>query len=252
VAWLTATCSAFVASAIVPTSPPELVEHAGDVSAVRPWHPGPSNSLPGTGGLGRFIGARFEKVRRGRRSIGNSLAMLSNANQDDEIQELVERLRGKRLVGVRYWDTPGFGDADDDWCASGPHGVGHGVDLLVGTEIFGVTWSRDGLWVLPFSLVDFLLAGRFERVQEKDPWSSLVGRTVSGVRVHWLSQEWSDEPKRFPFALELRFPDGAFVVLAAASYIQPGEVAFPGGDDIVVAWQADHIRAVLPDLLDMQ
>jgi hypothetical protein len=27
-------------------------------------------------------------------------------------------------------------------------------------------------------------------------------------------------------------------------------VAFPGGDDIVVAWQPDHIKTVLPDLAE--
>lgn len=182
--------------------------------------------------------------------------MASGEHEDSySITTLAESLVGQTLRGVRYFDTPCFGDSIPEWPSDGPHGVGHGVDLLLDDGCVAVTWGKQftswNLTALPFSLVDFLLAGRFEMVNEKAPWLSLIGSEITGVEVHWLTENrGGTESIRFPFAVELDLADDAFVVLAAASYHEPNAPAFPGGDDIVVAWTLGHVRAVLPDLVE--
>jgi hypothetical protein len=168
------------------------------------------------------------------------------------IDTVAQRLVGRALTGVRYWDTP-CSEAIDDASRAGPHHVGHGVDLILGGPVVAITWERAPLsyCVAAFesSLVEVLLAGRFESVADRDPWASLGGRTIEQTRVHSLTATEDGTASTFPFALELRFSDGDFVVLAAASYTEPHRPAFPGGDDIVVAWTPEHVRDVLPDLV---
>lgn len=168
---------------------------------------------------------------------------------------MAESLVGRTLRGVRYFDTPCFGDSIPEWPSDGPHGAGHGVDLLLDDGCVAITWGKQytawNLTALPFSLVDFLLSARFEMVNEKEPWSSLIDSEITGAQVHWLTANFGGtEPIRFPFALELDFTDDAFVVLAAASYHELNAPALAGGDDIVVAWTIEHVRLVLPDLVD--
>ncbi len=167
---------------------------------------------------------------------------------DYDIEALAARAVGTTLSGARYWDLPMFAAPEDEWPGAGPHVVAHGVDLLLGESVLGVTWGRDELALYPLSLVDHLLAGRFETVYEKAPWTSLIGRVVEGARVHWLDATSSEFQRRFPFALELRFGEAGFVVFAAASCLSTDQPAFPGGDDIVVAWLPAHVRTVLPEL----
>lgn len=169
---------------------------------------------------------------------------------DFDVEALAARAVGTTLTGVRYWDLPLFAEPLDEWPDTGPHVVAHGVDLILGETILAVTWGRDELELFPLSLVDYLLTGRFETVPEKAPWLSLIGHQVNGARIHCLDATASEFQRRFPFALELQFGDAGFVVLAAASCPSPNQPAFPGGDDIVVAWLPDHIRTVLPDLTD--
>lgn len=169
---------------------------------------------------------------------------------DYDIEALAARSIGKTLSGVRYWDVPIFGVVEDEWPDGGPHVVAHGVDLLFDESILSATWGRDELTLLPLSLVDYHLVGRFETVHEKAPWRSLIGRQVGGARVHWLDGTTSEFQRRFPFALELQFGDAGFVVLAAASCRSTDKPAFPGGDDIVIAWLPAHVRTVLPDLIE--
>ena len=168
---------------------------------------------------------------------------------DLDIETVVGAVAGATLTGVRYWETPCFGEGvDDEWPPGGPHRVGHGVDLIFGDTTVAVTWGLEELQVWPFSLVEFLLTGRFEAVNEKAPWSRWIGQRIDRVRVHWLDFTSGSVTKRARFALELRMASSDFIVLAAASYHDSGTHAFPGGDDIVVAWELDHIRNVLPDL----
>jgi hypothetical protein len=172
-------------------------------------------------------------------------------DKDYDIDVLAGRLVGARISGVRYWDTPCFGELpQDEWPSPGPHGAGHGVDLILDDGVVGVTWGREDLQIWPFSLVDLLLSGRFEAVNEKPPWSLSIGREITLARVHRLRGETGGRATSFPFALELRFAEDGLVVFAAASYHGPGGIAFPGGDDIVIAWHPDHFKTVLPDLVE--
>ena len=170
---------------------------------------------------------------------------------DHDVEALAARTVGFTLSGVRYWDTPCFEDPVDEWPVDGAHRVGHGVDLFIGDRVLAVTWGHDELALMPISLVDHLLVGRFETVHEKEPWASLIGRPVEDARVHRLEGTTGEVRRRFPFALELQFGDAGFVVLAAASWPTPDAPAWPGGHDIVVAWHMAHVRSVLPDLTEM-
>ena len=177
-----------------------------------------------------------------RDQIGYSLEALSAA------------LVGERLKGVRYFDTPCFdvAELDESWPAEGVHAPAHGIDLVFAARCVGVTWgtefSRYNIQMVPFSLVDFLLAARFSDVRERAPWADLLGHVIETVSVEWLPRHGDDSTIRFPLALVLGFDNDMDVALAAAAY-RPGDAAaVPGGDDIVVAWREAQLRTVLPDL----
>jgi hypothetical protein len=57
-------------------------------------------------------------------------------------------------------------------------------------------------------------------------------------------------PALLPVPLELQFGEAGFLVLAAATCRSTDQPAFPGGDDVVIAWLPAHVRTVLPDLME--
>lgn len=175
-----------------------------------------------------------------------------------DLGDLAQSLVGERLTGVRYFDVPCFGEVIDEWPhpISGVHVVAHGVDLDLERRTVGITWGNQvvpyNLDAVSFSLAQFLLAGRFESVLELEPWSELRGQTITSSELVWTSHSTpSAGETRFPFALVLGFGDSSPLVLAAASLPLESTVAFPGGDDIVVAWRADQVRRVLPEVAEM-
>jgi hypothetical protein len=58
------------------------------------------------------------------------------SDADYDIEALAAALVGSTITGVRYWETPCFGEEiPDEWPAGGVHGVSHGVDLITGNSL---------------------------------------------------------------------------------------------------------------------
>jgi hypothetical protein len=83
---------------------------------------------------------------------------------------------------------------------------------------------------MPFSLADFSLAGRFEFVNEKVPWSGVIGSHIVGAEISTSSHSTSEGTTIFPFAVLLIFENGRSLVLSAANYVPGEDRAIPEGD----------------------
>jgi hypothetical protein len=165
---------------------------------------------------------------------------------------IVESLVGETLCGVRYFDVPNFGEDTSPWPGDGPHVLGHGLDLIFESRCVAITWGSElasyNISAMESSLIDRLLAGRFETVNEAAPWSALIGTSVAGVAIAHTEHLTGSGSVTVPYALVLTFDGGQSVVLAAANFDTDHSPALPGGDDLLVIWAVEQLLMLLPDL----
>jgi hypothetical protein len=145
---------------------------------------------------------------------------------------------------------------EDTWDYTCAHQVDFGVDLVTDHGCYGVTWANDivtyHLTVTRHPLVETnLRAATFQRVEDRPPWTSVVGAPITRAAVHWLDQRIGDQaPVSFPFALRLQMAEQTTVLLVAGCWNGPDQPIFPGGDEIIVLWQPDTFTPLVPDLTD--
>ncbi len=132
----------------------------------------------------------------------------------------------------------------------GLHVVDFGIDILTDSSAHRLTWNRSparySITLQDGSMVEEIAAGRFNRVEERSPWSLVKGEPVTRARLHSIQDERADRP--FPVAISLDFGNSRTIVLAAANFMGAGAPLFLGCDEIAVVWGTPVVSTLLTEI----
>lgn len=175
----------------------------------------------------------------------------------EQLRQRVSSLNGQSISIVRYFDLST--ETEEGYWHRAEHVdvVSFGVDLVIGSETYSVTWDRAfasyNIAIERRSLVESLGAGSFWRVEKSPPWSGVLGQAILEASIHWSEHPNESADNPYPLALSLRFEGGSVLVLAAA-YVMEDEGDFrlmAGGDEPAVISDAEVAAHLLPEVLDL-
>jgi hypothetical protein len=159
---------------------------------------------------------------------------------DATLRDLV----GRRLVAVGYWHRfPSW-----DWDHGSWHHVDEGVQLGTDRGTALITWTATfypyGVEVLPghtLSADDYTRAGPSDAAH----WAGRLGSPIRDVSCLWDHMTFaSGSSVDVPLALRLDFDAGPVWFVAAIAQDPPRPRFFLPGDEIVVAFSPDVLRAM--------
>jgi hypothetical protein len=177
--------------------------------------------------------------------------------QQTALERRVERLVGRRLVRVHYYELR-YEDGQPGYRRGPLDELDFGFELLVEPAAsFHVTWDDEffshGLTVRPGSLGENLLDPAVWDVTRGGGWGTLVGSRITGANLYWLPVPAEpgqpnnpsasiDSHRRYPQDLVLEFETGPSLYASAAQY-DPDRDALSGGyDGLVVLFGEELAR----------
>jgi hypothetical protein len=163
--------------------------------------------------------------------------------------DIAAMLVGKRLTGVRYFEIRY--DSDRPFYRDEPfpgHLLDYGCDLEIEDgSIFGIIWDSEyfqyGVGVFKLSLSSQLTDVRVWDVTSENHWASLIGKTITKVKVYWSWVQYEGHEKQdYPQDVELEFEDGSVVFFSASQYNKDKDRLWGMSDDIAVVFGRDSAK----------
>jgi hypothetical protein len=171
-----------------------------------------------------------------------------------EVEVTANRLVGRQLHGVRYYEIP-FGLTDTrPWDHAIAHVLDYGLDLETDQGIVGITWAQYESFGYALDIVAFPLLDvranevQVSRVEEHPPWDRLLGPVIRRVEIEWYENPWGGEPESAPVALSLQFESGESPAVVCGGWNGPDQPIFPTGNDIVALWRPECLPSLVPYL----
>ena len=191
-------------------------------------------------------------------SIGSSE---STSAKRTEFERRVAGLVNRRITAVQYWDIHNYADEPRAWDHGDWHHAVMGVDLLTDAGPRSITWDNT-FYCYGVELFEEPIANHLRlrpdgpeswSVGDHQLWAAHLGQPIRATSTYWQrldigvgrrpdgSVATPATTVDVPVALRLDFPAGAVWFVAA----QPiGVGVYVGGDEIMVVFTADKMRAI--------